>query len=89
MAKKTAMVQPVPKKPSSRAPVETQHAASPAVSPAASLAVSPAASPPASLEEILHRMGKNRAYTVISHKGNAWLVHFEGDSKPTTITVED
>ena len=40
------------------------------------------------LEQILKRLGNDRAYTVISHKGNTWLVHFEGDTKPTTITAD-
>ncbi|OGN99035.1 MAG: hypothetical protein A2Z71_03325 [Chloroflexi bacterium RBG_13_50_21] len=38
------------------------------------------------LEQILRRMGNNRAYTVINHKGNVWVVHFEGDVDHTTIT---
>jgi hypothetical protein len=41
----------------------------------------------ASLEEILQRLGNDRAYTVISHKGNSWVIHFEGDESPKTITA--
>ena len=44
---------------------------------------------PPSLEDILKRLGNNRAYTVISHKDNVWLVHFEGDTAPKTITSGD
>jgi hypothetical protein len=31
----------------------------------------------------------DRAYTVISHKGNTWVIQLEGDDKPKTIKVED
>lgn len=41
------------------------------------------------LESILKKLGNNRAYTVISHKGSTWVVHFEGDAVPTTITADE
>jgi hypothetical protein len=43
---------------------------------------------PPSLEQILERLGNDRAYTVISHKGSTWVVHFEGDAAPITITAD-
>jgi hypothetical protein len=33
-------------------------------------------------------IGNDRAYTVISIKGNTWTVHFEGDTEPKTIIFE-
>ena len=68
MAKKTAMVAPVPRSPSKK-PVK-----------------------PRSLEEMLFLLGNDRAYTVISSgdsKGSPyWVIHFEGDTEPITITLE-
>jgi hypothetical protein len=69
MAKKTAMVQPKPRGPSS-----------PSVG---------AVREPPSLEQVLERLGNDRAYTVISHKGSTWVVHFEGDAAPKTITADN
>jgi hypothetical protein len=43
---------------------------------------------PPSLEQVLERLGNDRAYTVISHKGSTWVVHFEGDAAPITITAD-
>ena len=40
------------------------------------------------LEHILKQLGNDRAYTVISHKGNTWVIHFEGDAAPKTITPD-
>jgi hypothetical protein len=69
MAKKTAMVQSVPRGPRG-VPVG-------------------AVREPLSLEQILERLGNDRAYTVISHKGSTWVVHFEGDAAPKTITADN
>ena len=45
-----------------------------------------------SLEDILKKLGNNRAYTVISRgdsKGSPyWVVHFEGDAAPKIITAD-
>jgi hypothetical protein len=38
-----------------------------------------------SLEDILKKLGNNRAYTVIKVLDDSWLIHFEGDHKPTLI----
>jgi hypothetical protein len=38
-----------------------------------------------SLEQILKHLGNNRAYTVIRVLDDSWLIHFEGDQKPTLI----
>jgi hypothetical protein len=71
----TAMVKPKPRGPSSH--------------PVGAVRESP------SLEQILERMGNDRAYTVISHTGNTahssecWVVHFEGDAVPKTITADE
>jgi hypothetical protein len=60
---------------------------------AASVAmVQPAPKEPGSaikLAMALQILGNDRAYTVISVKGNTWTVHFEGDSEPKIITFED
>jgi hypothetical protein len=40
------------------------------------------------LIKILELMHNNRAYTVISHEGNTWVVHFEGDVEHMTITKQ-
>ena len=40
------------------------------------------------LLELLRLMGNNRAYTVISHDDNTWVVHFEGDVEHMTITKQ-
>lgn len=39
-----------------------------------------------SLEAILKKRGNDRAYTLISHEADSWVVHFEGDASPTKIT---
>ena len=40
------------------------------------------------LIKLLELIGNDRAYTVISHKGNTWVLHFEGDYDHTIITLE-
>jgi hypothetical protein len=42
----------------------------------------------AKLAVALQIIGNDRAYTVISVKGNTWTVHFEGDSEPKIIVFE-
>jgi hypothetical protein len=42
----------------------------------------------AKLAMALQIIGNDRAYTVISVKGNTWTVHFEGDSEPKIIVFE-
>jgi hypothetical protein len=37
---------------------------------------------------LLQHMGNNRAYTVISHQGNVWMIMFEGDYAPTELIYE-
>jgi hypothetical protein len=37
---------------------------------------------------MLQHLGNNRAYTVISHEGNVFTVHFEGDYAPTVLIFE-
>lgn len=76
MSRKKAMVQPPPKK-----SVGSVH-------PVGAILRDRPIVP--TLEEILKSMGNNRTYTVI-RKGDTnglpyWVVHFEGDAKPTTIT---
>jgi hypothetical protein len=44
---------------------------------------------PKSLEEILKTLGNNRAYNILKHSGNTWVIHFEGDADPMSITFED
>jgi len=43
----------------------------------------------ARLAVALKILGNDRAYTVISIKGNTWTVHFEGDTEPKVIVFED
>jgi hypothetical protein len=45
--------------------------------------------PSLTLEEILKLAGNNRAYTVIESHGHIWKVHFEGDTKPSLVDMED
>ena len=40
------------------------------------------------LLKLLELMGNNRAYTVINHDDNTWVVHFEGDTDHTIITIK-
>jgi hypothetical protein len=40
------------------------------------------------LIKVLELLGNDRAYTVISQVGKTWLIQFEGDVGPTTITFE-
>lgn len=42
----------------------------------------------ARLAVALSIIGNDRAYTVLSIKGNTWVVHFEGDTTPKIITFE-
>jgi len=42
----------------------------------------------ARLAVALQLLGNDRAYTVVGIKGNTWIVHFEGDTKPTVIDFE-
>jgi hypothetical protein len=42
-----------------------------------------------SLELILKEFGNDRAYTVIEDKPNFWIIHFEGDAEPKTITIKE
>lgn len=71
--KKVAMVAPVPAKPS-RVP--------PPSKPADQLEL------PITIEGILYSLGNTHAYTVISQKGNSFLVHFEGYYDHSTIKLE-
>ena len=68
MAKKQAMVAPVPRSPGKKQ-IKSR-----------------------SLAEALFLLGNDRAYTVIS-RGDSdgspyWVIHFEGDTQPITITLE-
>jgi hypothetical protein len=40
------------------------------------------------LFELLELIGNDRAFTVISHKVNTWVIHFEGDDKPKNIIFD-
>ena len=40
------------------------------------------------LLKLLELMGNNRAYTVINHDYKKWVVHFEGDTDHTIITIK-
>ena len=44
--------------------------------------------PTFTLEEILKLAGNDRAYTVIMSHGHIWKVHFEGDYKPSLVSME-
>jgi hypothetical protein len=37
---------------------------------------------------ILELLGEDRAYTIIRKSDKVWIIHFEGDTGPTTITLE-
>ena len=42
-----------------------------------------------SLVDVLILIGNDRAFTVIVDKPNFWIIHFEGDKEPKTITIKD
>ncbi len=37
------------------------------------------------LQMLLTLLGNNRAYTILGHKGNGWLLHFEGDYQDSLV----
>jgi hypothetical protein len=43
---------------------------------------------PRTLDELLKLIKNDRAYTVIKHTGNTWIIQFEGDPGPMTIGIE-
>jgi hypothetical protein len=40
------------------------------------------------ISSVLELIGEDRAYTIIKQSGKTWIIHFEGDYEPTTITFE-
>jgi len=48
----------------------------------------PPLGPTVQLALLLQMIGNNRSYTVISHEGNVWTIHFEGDYDHTVIRFE-
>jgi len=91
MAKKTAMVQPPPVGAVLRDRPLRDRPSVGAVLRDRPLRDRPLRDRP-SLEDILKKLGNNRAYTVISRgdsKGSPyWVVHFEGDAAPKIITAD-
>jgi hypothetical protein len=43
---------------------------------------------PRTLDELLKLIKNDRAYTVLKHTGNTWIIQFEGDPGPKTISIE-
>jgi hypothetical protein len=49
----------------------------------------PPIGPAVQLALLLQKIGNDRAYTVLSHEGNTWTLHFEGDHAPTVLLFDD
>jgi len=47
------------------------------------------ADPSLDLATVLQQLGNNRAYTVIARAVDHWIVHFEGDYKPSAVIKID
>ena len=41
-----------------------------------------------SLIDLLEMLGNDRPYTVISHHGNTWVIHFSGDDQPKKLIYD-
>ena len=49
----------------------------------------PPMSPAVELALLLAEIGNNRAYTVLSHEGKTWVIHFEGDTEFTRLVFKE
>lgn len=50
--------------------------------------IQPKLAKPRTLDELLKLIKNDRAYTVLKHTGNTWIIQFEGDPGPKTIVIE-
>ena len=42
-----------------------------------------------SLAAVLQQLHNDRAYTILKAEHQLWVVHFEGDTKPSTVMLSD